>query len=133
LRQLDSPLANGDTLGLLVQHQSGANALISAILATPFAGRFALYGSRGWAEIRDKSHPEASQGWIMNVQLRGEPPQALEFAPMSAVLANLEAFADAALGGAPYPVPHDEMRATVCALEAVFRSAASGTLEQVEN
>jgi hypothetical protein len=52
---------------------------------------------------------------------------------MPAVLANLEAFADAALGRAPYPVPRAQMRATVCALEAVVRSAASGAGEAVNN
>jgi hypothetical protein len=49
------------------------------------------------------------------------------------VLANLEAFADAATGRAPYPVPQDQMIANVCALEAVFRSAESGKVEAVEN
>jgi predicted dehydrogenase len=132
VRQLDSPLLNGDTLGLLVQHQSGANALLSAILATPFVGRFALYGSRGWAEIRDRNHPEAPQGWTLNVHRRGEPPETREYPPVPTVLANLEAFADAALGQRSYPVPQEEMRATVCALEAVFRSAASGEPVRVD-
>jgi hypothetical protein len=49
------------------------------------------------------------------------------------VLANLEAFADAAALRAPYPVPQDEMIANISALEAVFRSAASGKVEAVEN
>ena len=51
----------------------------------------------------------------------------------NAVLANLEAFADAAAKRAPYPVPHDQMIANVSALEAVFRSARSGKVEHVEN
>ncbi len=48
------------------------------------------------------------------------------------MLANLESFAEAALGGAPYPVPYREMLATVSALEAIARSAASGKAEAVE-
>jgi len=64
---------------------------------------------------------------------RGGEVQTREYPPMPAVLANLEAFADAALGRAAYPVPREQMRATVCALEAIFRSAASGGIEQVEN
>jgi len=133
VRQLGSPLVNGDTLGALVQFASGANALISAMLATPFVGRFAVYGSRGWAEIVDKNHPEAPRGWIVRTSRRGGEVQTREYPPMPAVLDNLEAFADAALGRAAYPVPRAQMRATVCALEAVFRSAASGGVEQVEN
>ena len=49
------------------------------------------------------------------------------------MLANLEAFADAASGRAPYPVPQAEMIANVSALEAIFRSAESGRVEQVVN
>jgi predicted dehydrogenase len=56
-----------------------------------------------------------------------------EYPPASAVLANLEAFADAAAGRAPYPVPQAEMIANVSALEAIFKSAASGQVERVEN
>ena len=131
VRQLGSPLVNGDTLGALVTHRSGANALISAILATPFMGRFAVYGSQGWAEIWDRNHPESPQGWIVKTKLRGAEVETKDHAPMPAVLANLEAFADAALGIAPYPVPHAQIRATVCALEAVVRSAASGNVETI--
>jgi predicted dehydrogenase len=54
-----------------------------------------------------------------------------EYPPARAVLANLEAFADAAAGRAPYPVPQAEMIANISALEAVFRSAASGRVEAV--
>jgi predicted dehydrogenase len=130
---LGSELKNGDTLGILVRFAGGGNALLSAILATPFDGRFALYGSRGWAEVRDKSHPESPQGWVLTKSLRGRAVEKTDYPPAKAVLANLEAFADAAGGRAPYPVPQSEMIANVSALEAVFRSAASGRVESVEN
>jgi predicted dehydrogenase len=133
VRQLGSRLVNGDTLGILVTHKSGANSLISAVLATPFDGRFAVYGNKGWAEVRDKAHPESPQGWTLTVNIRGREKEVREFAPAKAVLANLEAFADAATGRSPYPVPQDQMIANVCALEAIFRSAASGRVEAVEN
>jgi predicted dehydrogenase len=132
VKQLGSALTNGDTLAALVSFKSGGHALISAILATPFAGRFAVYGSQGWAEVRDKTHPEAPQGWVLTTHLRGSTVQSVEIPPAPAVLANLEAFADAAEGRAPYPVPRDQMIANVSALEAVFRSAQSGAIEQVE-
>lgn len=65
VRRLGSNLANGDTLAILVDFKSGATALISAILATPFDGRFAVYGSKGWVEVRDKSHPQDPKGWTL--------------------------------------------------------------------
>ena len=131
VRQLGSQLSNGDTLGVLVGFRSGGNALISAVLATPFDGRFAVYGSKGWAEVRDKAHPESPKGWKLTVSLRGEETRSTEYPVAQAVLANLEAFAEAARGGAPYPVPQEQMIANVSALEAIFRSASSGKVEEV--
>jgi predicted dehydrogenase len=133
VRTLGSELRNGDTLGILVNFRSGANALLSAILATPFDGRFAVYGSKGWAEVRDKAHPESPQGWTLTTHLRGEQKRTRDYPPAKAVLANLEAFAGAAMGGAAYPVPQAEMIANVSALEAIFRSATSGNVERVDN
>jgi predicted dehydrogenase len=132
VRTLGSQLKNGDTLGILVNFRSGGNALLGAVLATPFDGRFAVYGSKGWAEVRDKAHPESPQGWTLTTHFRGKDKQMREFPPAQAVLANLEAFADAASGRAPYPVPQAQMIANVSALEAIFRSAASGKVEEVE-
>jgi predicted dehydrogenase len=133
VRTLGSELRNGDTLGILVNFRSGANALLSAILATPFDGRFAVYGSKGWAEVRDKAHPESPRGWTLTTHLRGGEKQTRDYPPARAVLSNLEAFADAAAGSAPYPVPQAEMIANVSALEAIFRSAVSENVERVDN
>ena len=133
VKTLGSQLVNGDTLGILVNFKSGGNALLSAILATPFDGRFAVYGSKGWAEVRDKAHPESPQGWTLTTHLRGKNKETRDFPPAKAVLVNLEAFADAAMGGAPYPVPQEQMIANVSALEAIFRSAESGKVEAVAN
>jgi predicted dehydrogenase len=133
LRQLGSGLANGDTLGALIGFKSGANALISAMLATPFVGRFALYGNRGWVEVVDKAHPEQPEGWTLTRCFRGGRPERTDYPPAPAVRANLEAFADAIAGRAPYPVPSAEMIATVAALEAVVKSAKhDGRVEAVE-
>jgi len=133
VKTLGSQLVNGDTLGILVNFKSGGNALLSAILATPFDGRFAVYCNKGWAEVRDKAHPEAPQGWTLTVCRRGGEKTEKEYPPAKAVLANLEAFAEAASGGAAYPVPQEQMIANVSALEAIFRSATSGRVEPVEN
>ncbi|MEJ8835038.1 Gfo/Idh/MocA family protein [Ramlibacter sp. AN1133] len=133
VRQLGSQLTNGDTLAALVTFRRGGHALLTAILATPFAGRFAVYGSQGWAEVRDRTHPEAPEGWTLTTCLRGERPVAVDVPPAPAVLRNLEAFADAATGVAPYPVPREQMIANVSALEAIFRSAASGAIEPVQH
>jgi predicted dehydrogenase len=131
VKQLGSQLTNGDTLAILANFRGGGHALISAVLATPFDGRVAVYGSKGWAEVRDKTHPESPEGWTLTTALRGEPRRSVDYPPAPAVLANLEAFADAIDGRAAYPVPHDEMIATVSALEAIVKSTRSGAVESV--
>lgn len=133
VRQLASGLANGDTLGALVTFRTGANALLTAILATPYFGRFCLFGSKGWAELRDKSHPDKPTGSTLTTCLRGQEPTVTDYPAVSAVRINLEAFADAVEGRAAYPMPQSEMVATIAALEAIFKSAESGKVEHVES
>ena len=133
LATLGSDFENGDTLGIMMGFKNGANAMISAVLATPFEGRFAVYGSKGWVEIRDRTHPENPTGWDIKTVLRGQDT-VTRFAPAHpTVLANLEAFALAVKGVKPYPVSSAEMLANVAALEAVMISAKSKKLELVQS
>jgi predicted dehydrogenase len=131
LATLGSNFENGDTLAIMMGFPNGANALISAILATPFEGRFAVYGSKGWIEIRDRTHPENPTGWDITTVLRGQAPQTRFASPHPTVLANLEAFAKAIRNVAPYPVTPQEMLANVAALEAVMTSVHSRGLVNV--
>ena len=132
LATLGSDFENGDTLGIMMGFPNGANAMISAILATPFEGRFAVYGSKGWLEIRDRTHPENPTGWDITTTLRGQAPQTRFAQPHPTVLANLEAFAKAVRQVAPYPVTTHEILANVAALEAIMTSVQSRGLVQVQ-
>jgi predicted dehydrogenase len=123
--------ANGDTLAITLAFESGATALITAILTTPFVGRLAVYGSEGWMEIRDRAHPESPAGWDVTTVHRGEAPVTTFAPPHPNVRDNIESFARALAGGEPYPVGLDEMLANVRAFEAITRSAASGRIEPV--
>ena len=67
----------------------------------------------------------------MTLQLKDQPRTARDYPPAKAVLANLEAFADAAQERAPYPVPQQQMIDNIAALEAIFKSARSGDIERV--
>ncbi len=133
VKQLDSQLVNGDTLAIMLTFKKGGHALISAVLATPVEGRFAVYGSKGWVEVRDKTHPEAPEGWVLTKVVRGQPRTVQEYAPAPNVLANLEAFADAAEGRAPYPVPQSQMIANISVLEAAIKSTQTGKIVDVES
>jgi predicted dehydrogenase len=127
-----SNFANGDTLGIMLAFPGGANALISAVLATPFDGRFCVYGSKGWIEIRDRTHPEHPTGWDIITTLRDKEREVHFMSPHPAVRDNLDAFADAVRGASTYPVPGAEMLANVAALEAIMRSTESGIVEAIQ-
>jgi predicted dehydrogenase len=133
LAQLGSHFENGDTLSITMGFENGTTALLGAVLATPFMGRLALLGSKGWMEIRDRSHPENSTGWDVTTLHRDEMPVTAFYAPHPAVRDNLETFGRAALGHATYPVELDEMRANVRSFEAIHRSVKSGKIETVES
>jgi predicted dehydrogenase len=131
LNTLASNFANGDSLAIMLGFKGGPTALISAILATPFDGRFTVYGSKGWIEIRDRTHPENPTGWDISMVFSGKE-KAISFnEPHPTVRANLEAFAKGVLGISPYPVSTDEMLANVSALESIMKSAETGQIEKV--
>lgn len=132
VKQLGSQLANGDTLAALVSFKRGGHALLTAILATPFDGRFAVYCSKGWIEVRDKAHPSTPAGWTLTKCVSGDKRTSVEYPPASSVAANLEAFADAAEGRAPYPITQQEMIANIAALEAIVESARTGNKVMVK-
>jgi predicted dehydrogenase len=132
VKQLGSRLSNGDTLAALVSFRKGGHALLTAILATPFDGRFAVYCNKGWIEVRDKAHPATPEGWTLTQVVSGDKRTTREYPPASSVLANLEAFADAAEGGTPYPVTQKEMVANIAALEAIIESARTGQKVMVQ-
>ena len=133
LSQLGSHFENGDTMSITMGFESGTTAILGAVLATPFMGRLALLGSKGWMEIRDRSHPQNSTGWDVISVHRDEDPASSFFPPHPAVRDNIEAFGRAALGQAPYPVTPEEMLANVRSFEAIQRSVKSGGIEKVNS
>ena len=86
----------------------------------------AFYGSKGWVEIRDRSHPQQPTGWDVTRVMSGGDPITRFDPPHPSVMSNLEAFAKAVAGKEKYPVSIDEMRSNVKAFAAVSRSALSG-------
>jgi len=128
---LASNIPNGDSSCALVRYRNGCTAYVSAILATPFISRIALFGSEGWIEVQDKAHLEAFEGsWITRCA-KGGRPVTTDVPVAQPVLANLEAFAHAVQGDAPYPISTTDMIANAAVMEAIFKSAQEGTAQSV--
>ena len=129
--RLASALPSGDTLSAYVRFVGGGTAYVSATLATPFVSRFAVYGTKGWIDIRDKAHVEAPDGWVVTSSRAGGPIEVREVGKAEPVLHNLEAFARAVKGEAAYPITGEDIIANISLLESIIRSAGSGSIERV--
>jgi predicted dehydrogenase len=130
--QRGSRLPEGDTLSAYVRFAGGGTLYVSASLAMPFVSRFALYGTNGWIDVRDKAHVEAPAGWIVT---RGRKASAItveEVGPTEPVLDNIETFARAVRGEVDYPISGDQMVANISLLAAIVRSASTGRIEVVD-
>ena len=129
--QLSSDLPQGDTVAAYVKFRGGGTSYVSASLANPFVSRFAVFGAKGWIDIRDKAHVEAPDGWIVTSGAAGGPITTVEVPPAEPVRDNLIAFARAVRGVDRYPITGDQLVNNIALLEAVFASARSGKVESV--
>ena len=129
--QLSSDLPQGDTVAAYVKFRGGGTSYVSASLANPFVSRFAVFGSKGWIDIRDKAHVEAPDGWVVTSATAGGPITTVEVPPAEPVKDNLVSFARAVRGIEHYPITAEHLVNNIALLEAVFASARSGKIETV--
>jgi predicted dehydrogenase len=106
-----------DTISVLLEFRSGISGVLAAVRSTPSFSRVHVFGRNGSAEAVDRTE--------LVLRRSGAKPQHLQLAPVDSVRANLEAFADAVAGFAPYPIAPNEMVEVVAAFEAIANAAAS--------
>jgi predicted dehydrogenase len=113
-----------DSLSVLLEFASGVSGTLAAVRSTPAYMRLHAFGRNASAEVLGPTD--------LVLRKSGAAPQHLSFAPVNSVRVNLEAFADAAAGGARYPIPSGEILATVAAFEAIAEAVKSdGRLSDV--
>ena len=112
-----------DTTSMLFTFENGMTGTLVTLSATVMTQRIQVFGTEGSAEIRQERHFEFRP-------IEGEA-ETIDFGPFDKERAELEAFAAAAGGGAPYPLPADEAIHGIAVFEAIAKSAASGTVEAV--
>jgi predicted dehydrogenase len=122
---------SGDLLSVQLRFQDGATGYINSILSTPLYSYFRVFGTKGWVQVNDSAHPSEPGISTMTV-CRGEGDlETREFQSIDTVRANLEAFAIAAGGGAPYPFSGAELTGNIAVFEAICRSVETGAPEPV--
>lgn len=115
-RAISAPIM--DTTAVLLRFRSGASGLLTAIGATASYERLTVFGSKGWAEVRDGRH-------FAFRPLEGKGT-ATDYAKIDTERLEMEAFAAAVAGEKPFPVPVDDAVHSAAVLEAMGRSAATG-------
>lgn len=122
----------GDVVTVQMRFEAGMTATLSAILKTPLFLRYHVFGSDAWAEVRNSTHPDTPGGTAeLVVQASAGEAERKVFDWTDAVVANLEAFADAVEGRAAYPYAPEQMVHNVAVLEAVAEAARSESVVQL--
>jgi len=104
-----------DATATLLRFESGASGLLTAIGATATYERTTVFGSRGWAEVRD--------GEQFTFQPIDGEAATTDYPVAEPERAELEAFAAAVRGEKPFPVTVDDAVHGVAVLEAMDRAA----------
>jgi predicted dehydrogenase len=118
-----------DTTSMLIRLENGMSASLYCSLATAPSYRFAVYGTRGRAELQGQDSdfrftpvPQA----MPEGRLRASPPEIVEYKGFNPLKAELEGFAAAIRGERPYPIAPAEIVHGVAVFEAIVKSAATG-------
>ncbi|MBT5810218.1 MAG: Gfo/Idh/MocA family oxidoreductase [Rhodospirillaceae bacterium] len=107
-----------DTTSMLFRFDSGITGYLGTIAATTATQRVQVFGSEGTAEIRQERYFEARP-------MKGEA-ETIDFGFFDKERAELDAFAGAITGDAPYPLPNEQAIHGVAVFEAIMEAAISG-------
>jgi predicted dehydrogenase len=121
----------GDVISAHVRFASGATGYFNAILVTPLYIKFTVFGSEGWVEVRNLTHPDTPGPATLTVQHRDGRTETRNYEWVDTVRVNLEAFARAAEGKGSYIFTDEQKIGNVAVLEAVYRSAGRNASIQV--
>lgn len=113
-----------DVASVLLEFANGVSGAFSTVRATPLFWRVHVFGDQG--SIESVSEHE------LLMHRSNARPERLVFEPVDALRLELEAFADAVDGRAPFPIPAADVLATVATFEAVIRALESGATVTVD-
>jgi len=123
---------NGDVLSFQVKFESGATGFFNSVLETPLYLRYGVFGSKAWAEARDYHHPSEMGSTYFSISRKEGEVTNSTYDWEDTVRLNFDAFAEACLGGAPYPFTTEEKLQNIAVFEAICKSVESGQPIAVE-
>jgi predicted dehydrogenase len=115
---------NGDVVSALIRFESGATGYLNAILVTAHYLCLTVFGSEAWVEVVNETHPDTPGPSTLTLQYRDGRRERRTYEWVDTVRANLETFARAIEGAAPYPFTDAQKVGNIAVLEAIYRSVA---------
>lgn len=119
-----------DTMSANIEFLNGITGIVSVSIATPFYGRYTVFGDKGWIEAREINNFEHDDPGELVLCKEGGNRIVTSHAHTNTVLENFECWHDAVVNGEKYPISTDEMIANIEIFEAIVKSGE--TREVVE-
>ena len=107
-----------DTVSVLFKFANGISGFLGAVRASPIYFRVHVFGDAGSVEALGETR--------VVTRLQGGKTETRDLPAIDSVRAEIDAFADAVAGRAPYPITTAEMLDTIASFEAVIQSIATG-------
>jgi predicted dehydrogenase len=123
-----------DTTSMIFRFKNGMSGYLGTMTATGPGFSFQVYGSKGFVRLEGLTHVAGASSEERRTRLfagckfqpvKGEAEN-WTTPPFDLPRAAIEAFAIAAQGGEPYPIPTDQMIHGAAVTEAIVRSAEKG-------
>ena len=116
-----APIEIDDTTTALFDLEGGASGYLGCIFMSPYTSFLNIYGTamNAYCSVDENR---------LELLRPGETRQPVPLGPNESLKEELEAFADACAGGAPFRVPPLEAAQAVAAMEAIIVSAEEGGL-----
>jgi predicted dehydrogenase len=103
---------------VLFKFKNNISGFLGAVRASPLYFRIHVFGDEGSVEALDETRTI--------IRLKGGKTEVKDFPKIDSIRAEIDAFADAVAGVAPYPISNAEMVNTIASFEAIINSIKSG-------
>jgi predicted dehydrogenase len=107
-----------DAASVMFRFANNLSGYFGLVRASPFYWRVQVFGDEGSVEAIGETETV--------LRTRGGKVERRGFQKVDSLLAEIDAFADAVAGRAPYPITPAEMVNTIAAFEAIIRSMDTG-------
>jgi predicted dehydrogenase len=121
--RLEIPLEMDDTTSMLCRFENGATGYLGTVIATANFWRIHVFGSKGWVEMQGS---KALRVGDLNGAIDTK-----SYEDFDIQRAELEAFAEAVVGGQPFVESPEEIINGITVIEAMVESAQTGALVEI--